>query len=55
MRCVAPLQCNDGGNKLVVAPPEVGSVYSGRQLKYQVDNGALVPVLGLAVNTFPIS
>jgi len=23
VRCVAPLQCNDGGNKLVVAPPEV--------------------------------
>ena len=55
MRCVAPLQCNDGGNKLVVAPPEVGSVYSGRMLTFQFDNSALVPVLGLAVKTFPIS
>ena len=25
VRCVAPLQCDDGGNKLVIPPAEVGS------------------------------
>ena len=51
VRCVAPLQCNDGGNKLVVAPPEVGSLY----ILVYFWHFRLTTVLGLTVNTFPIS